>query len=59
MICPDCGEECVKMAIEQSDCSGWLVAWVCECDVHDDNIQMYSWSKDDWTANIVVPLLEE
>lgn len=32
LVCPDCGEQMVKTAIEHEDGSGWLCGWTCGCE---------------------------
>lgn len=53
MICPDCNKKMIKSAIECEDMSGFFIAWICECDQYDENIQLKIHAKDDWTTEIL------
>lgn len=59
MICPDCGDEMTKTAIQHEDCSGWFVGWLCSCPDTHEKIALAIYSEKDWTAEIIEPLYQE
>lgn len=58
MTCPDCKEVMLKAEFQCEDLSGWNVAWICECEHGDPNIELHIWSKNDWTAETQIKLTE-
>lgn len=52
-VCPHCGAEMVKEAIQLSDLSGWTVGWSCECTEDEEHIEVFVHADRDWTAAIL------
>lgn len=52
-ICPHCGAEMLKVAIQNHDCSGWIVGWTCNCEPDQEDIELTIHSDKDWMAEVL------